>query len=137
MAEEHPGEENLYVCVRAPKTLRRNILESSKNTLFILKQVYTIKQLRESKHEVMEKIDEELKELKILIQKIDDLMPKYNKDELKKLIPDANAKRKQMLKKEHADAKTKEEHRAKQEPSSDVDKLTMALDAIQKKLQSL
>lgn len=112
-------------------------MESSKDTLFILKQVYTIRQIRDAKHQVMAEVDDELKELKILIQKIDDLMPKYNKDELKKLIPDVSSKRKQFLKKEKAEAKVKEEHRAKQEPASEVDKLTMALDAIQKKLQNL
>jgi parvulin-like peptidyl-prolyl isomerase len=137
MAEEHFEQENFYVCVKAPKTLRRSILESSKDTLFILKQVYTIRQIRDAKHQVMAEVDDELKELKILIQKIDDLMPKYNKDELKKLIPDVSSKRKQFLKKEKAEAKVKEEHRAKQEPASEVDKLTMALDAIQKKLQNL
>ncbi|MBN2459639.1 hypothetical protein JXB28_05115 [Candidatus Woesearchaeota archaeon] len=137
MAEHHPDQENLYICVKAPKVLRRNVLESSKDTLFILKQVYTIKQIRDSKHEVMAKIDHELRELKILVQKIDELMPKYNKEELKKLIPDMNAKRKQLLRKEQSEAKIKEEHQPKPQPTSEVDKLTLALDAIQKKLQSL
>lgn len=137
MAEENTGQENFYICIRAPKTLRRNVLEASKSTLFILKQIYLINQLRNSKNEIIARIDKEIREIRILVQKIDDLMPKYNKEELKKLIPDLSTKKKQLLKKEKAETKTQEAPKPVQQPVSELDKLTLALDEIQKKLQNL
>jgi inorganic triphosphatase YgiF len=139
MAEEEQESKDFFVCIQNPKNLRRNLLESSKSTLSILKQVYTVKQIREAKHEVMDSVINELRELKILVQKTDDLMPKHTREELKKLVPEIEIKKKSASKREKFSLKDKEElaQQLQAQPGSDMDKLTRALSDIEKKLQNL
>ncbi|HJX06105.1 MAG TPA: hypothetical protein VJ461_05320 [Candidatus Nanoarchaeia archaeon] len=142
MAEEQQepqGQQDFFVCVQNPKNFRRNLLESSKNTLFILKQIYTVKQIRETKHEIMDKVVDELKELKILAQKIDELMPQHTREELKKLVPEIEFKKKSAPRKEKSLLKEKEElaQQIQAQPGSDMERLASALSDIEKKLQNL
>jgi hypothetical protein len=102
----------------------------------------------------MERLAKEIKELRILIQKIDELMPNYSKTDLKKLLPEINftpiKKPEPALESllQSALAKEKEEVKPQPKPQpkphpqlaaqvSDFDKITKALEDVQRKLQNL
>jgi hypothetical protein len=170
-------EQELFLRLSSPNTLRRNILESSKLILTILRQTYKVKQMREMKHERMARLASEIKELRILIQKIDELMPQYNRTDLKKLLPEINftplvkkpepspfvvnlprqpaqsAAQAAMPAPVSAPAAAKEGEKSQEEtkpetkpkpqpkpvvsPVSEFDKITKALEDVQRKLQNL
>jgi len=154
MAKKATDEQELFLRLSNPHTFRRNLLESSKLILIILKQTYRVKQIREAKHERMERLVNEIKELRILIQKIDELMPNYSKTDLKKLLPEINftpIKKPEpaleslfqpVLAKEKEEVKPQPKLQPKPKPQlsaqvSDFDKITKALEDVQRKLQNL
>jgi hypothetical protein len=143
MGDKKPIQQDLFMRLNNPNTFRKNLLESSKLTLIIIKQTYTIKQLRESKQEHILQISEKIKELKLLLQEIDELMPKHSKDELKKLLPEMSMQKSKPDQKKDSKEANKEVKNVKEEnpqappPMSELDKLTQALDLVQKKLQKL
>ncbi|MBN2052333.1 hypothetical protein JW756_02415 [Candidatus Woesearchaeota archaeon] len=129
---EEEGQE-FFMRLDNPNTFRRNLLEASKMTLSVIKQTHKVSQIRELKHEVINTIAKEVKELKLLVQKAEELMPNYNKAELKKYFPEpAIPKEQPAIKTEKSDYKPKPKA-----PSSEMDKITRAIEDIQKKLQSL
>jgi hypothetical protein len=150
MAKKATEEQELFLRLSNPNTFRRNLLESSKLILTILKQTYRVKQIREAKHERMERLAKEIKELRILIQKIDELMPNYSKTDLKKLLPEINftpiKKPELALESLLQSALAKDEIKPQPKPRakpqlsaqvSDFDKITKALEDVQRKLQNL
>lgn len=150
MAKKATEEQELFLRLSNPNTFRRNLLESSKLILIILKQTYRVKQIREAKHERMERLAKEIKELRILIQKIDELMPNYSKTDLKKLLPEINftpiKKPELALESLLQSALAKDEIKPQSKPRakpqlsaqvSDFDKITKALEDVQRKLQNL
>jgi hypothetical protein len=152
MTKKAIEEQELFLRLSNPNTFRRNLLESSKLILTILKQTYRVKQIREAKHERMERLAKEIKELRILIQKIDELMPNYSKTDLKKLLPEINftpIRRpepalepllQQAPAKDEIKPQPKPQPKAKPQLSaqvSDFDKITKALEDVQRKLQNL
>jgi hypothetical protein len=142
------GEEGqeFFIRLSNPNTFRRYLLEASKMTLTILKQTYKVKQIREAKHELMSRIAREVKELKILVQKTDEMMPRYNQAEIRKILPDLIIIREQPeAKPQKAEAQLEAKPEAKAElkpkqpkpPVSEIDKVSRALADIQRKLSSL
>ena len=134
-------EEDLFMRVNNPTLIRKNILESSKLILTILKQTYMIKQVREIKQVKINDLSQQIKELKILVQKIEELMPQYTKADLKKLLPDIPLARKstsEPSKAEKQEAKEDWDREPKPAaPVSDMDRITKALEDVQRKLQTL
>lgn len=141
MADEQPIGEEFFMRIKNPLVFRRNLLESSKIVLGILKQTYSIKQIRDAKLRLIHIINNEIKELKILVQKINEIIPQYDKDELKNKFPDLMMRREVQIAEmpeEHIEEKEHEppQHHA-EEPVSDIEKLNKALDDVQKKLKNL
>jgi hypothetical protein len=135
-----PDEEDLFIRLNNPNLVRKNILESSKLILTILKQTYKIKQIREVKQAKISNLSEQIKELKILVQKIEELMPQYTKADLKKLLPDMPVIKKssEPSKTEKPEPKENWDQEPKSAPPvSDMDRITKALEDVQKKLQTL
>jgi len=137
-------EEGLFIRVNNPILIRKNILESSKLILTILKQTYSIKQVRELKQEKMSELSQQIKELRILLQKIEELMPQYTKADLKKLLPDIPIAKKAVeqvkASRPEAKAEMKEDWAEELKPAapvSDMDRITKALEDVQRKLQTL
>ncbi len=126
-------EQEFFMRISNPNIFRRNLLEASKLTLTILKQTHRVKQIREAKHEAMSLIAKEVKELRLLVQKADELLPNYTKAELKKFFPETKTKELSEEKTETPAPKIKSARAA----VSEVDKLTQAIEDIQRKLQSL
>ena len=128
-------EQEFFIRISNPNTLRRELLEASKLILSILKQTYIVKQLREAKHYQLAKIDTEVKEIKLLVQKLDELVPHYTKADLKKLLPDlASFKRSEPMQAKLPDSKP-----APQSPQqvSELDQISRAIEEVSRKLQSL
>lgn len=143
MQKKTSDEQDLFIRIDNPVLIRKNILESSKLVLTILKQTYKIKKLRELKQEKIISMGQELKELKILVQKIEELMPQYTKADLKKLLPEINLTKKSVpepTKTGKTEAKEKEVEKQEPRPAapvSDMDRIAKALEDVQKKLQTL
>ena len=135
-------EQELFIRISNPLVLRKTLLETSKLVLTVLKQTYRIKQIREAKHIVMDLLSKEEKELKILVQKLEEYMPKYNKNELKKYLPDVTKLKKPEPEPVRAEAKPQLRPEEKEQPRqprplSDAERLAKALEDVQRKLQSL
>ena len=157
MAKKNPFSQAFFMRIDSPADFRRGILESSKMTLSILKQIYGVKKIREAKQDLITKISKELKELKILAYKANELMPAHRKEDLRKMFPRLylEQKTKEKAVEEPVEnlvwkpiKKPKEEPagktiRKKTSPSafpdqvSDVGKITRALDEVQRKLANL
>jgi len=138
MTKKPSEEQELFIRIASPNIFRRNLLETSKLILTILKQIYTVKQIREAKQEIGDHLSREIKELSILVQRIEDLMPQYTKADLKKLLPELTFVNKQepQLKQ----GSEKQEEKPKPRPTgrlSEIDKVSKALEDIQRKLSYL
>jgi hypothetical protein len=142
MPKKPSDEQELFIRVNSPGLIRKNILESSKLVLTVLKQTYRIKQIREVKQAKINELSQQIKELKILMQKIEELMPQYTKADLKKMLPDLPIMRKPAASLPKP-AKIEIKENEKPEPAkpappvSDMDRISKALEEVQKKLQTL
>ncbi|MBU1199420.1 MAG: hypothetical protein KKF46_07045 [Nanoarchaeota archaeon] len=136
MTDKNIGQQEFFMQINNPNGFRRNILEASKLTLSILKETHRIRRIREAKHELIHRITHEIKELKLLVKKIEDLMPVYTKADLKKkfphMVPD---------KKTHISMSVKEKKSEHKQPANkhvaEIDKVSRALDEVQRRLQGL
>jgi hypothetical protein len=141
-------DEDFFVKVDNPMSYRRNLLEASKSTLGILRELYAVKAIREKKQEVLLALQKETKELRILVQKLDEMLPQYSKVELLKRFPDlkgADKKPKPEEQKPAPKVEAKKEEK-KDEPKkerpvqkklSDLEKLNLAMQNIDQKMSSL
>ncbi len=82
-------EEALYVNVKKPLELRRNILEASKDVLYTLQKLERIKQLRKEKNELIKTLKVQIGEINILTTKLAEHLPEMTfstkkREELKK-----------------------------------------------------
>ena len=68
-------EKAFYIGVKNPENLRRNILESSRDIIGILKQHHKLKQLRDQKKDAAEKLNAEIKEIKSGLAKLKKAFP--------------------------------------------------------------
>jgi hypothetical protein len=133
-------DQEFYVRISNSAAFRKNLLETSKGTIGILREMYAVKQIRDKKHEKTEILHNELKELKMLVQKLEEMMPGYTKADIKKHFPDFVLEKKiKEQPKEAPDRKVIEKKITAPKPSSgsELDKLSAALGDIQKKLGSL
>jgi hypothetical protein len=128
-----------YMRLSEPVVFRRNLLEVSKSTISILREIHNVRLMREKKHGKIDGIHHELKELKILVQKLDSLLPEYTKADVKKQFPELfhEQKMKETKLEKPKEAKPSEKKTSLRKPASEVDKLSQALSDIQKKLSSL
>tara|TARA_Y100000310_G_C20693181_1_gene823728 strand:- start:1371 stop:1745 length:375 start_codon:yes stop_codon:yes gene_type:complete len=69
-------DENFFVQVRSPGELRKEILISSKNVLMTLKKYEEINDLRSKKVESLSVLKEVMKEIKMLVNQLNNFLPK-------------------------------------------------------------
>jgi len=130
---EKQAEHDFYMRIENSTAFRRSLLEASKSTLGMLKEIYVVKQLSEKKHEKTTQLQKELKELRVLVQKMNELLPDYAKADLKKHFPEMSFEKKTRTEA----ASRPESEPAPKKPLSELDQLSHALADIQKKLSSL
>ena len=150
MSDENQEHQEFFVRINNPTNFRRNLLLASKITLGVLKKGYSLIRIRDTKREMMGMIEHEMKELKVLVENLYELMPKHSKDELMKKFPDVIV-REPIKPVQHKDYKEEHEHHheelhqehkpiprpVQRQPSSEIEKLTRALDAVESKLKNL
>ena len=150
MSEENQEHQEFFVRINNPTNFRRNLLLASKITLGVLKKGYSLIRIRDTKKEMIGMIEHEMKELKVLVDNLYELMPKHSKDELMKRFPNVTA-REPINPVQRKDHKEEHEHHheaphhehtpiprpVQRQPSSEIDKLTRALDAVESKLKNL
>jgi uncharacterized protein (DUF342 family) len=78
-----------FVRIEDAKDVRRQLLESSKLCIQILKQEHSIGEVRKHKQAVMQHIRDELKELTFLLSSLEKELPILTKKELLDLNPNA------------------------------------------------
>ncbi len=71
-----------FIRVEDAKNLRRKVLESSKASLNVLKGYQTLLKVRGEKMTLMKNLRANLKELSILVNKVDEIMPHLTKQEI-------------------------------------------------------
>jgi hypothetical protein len=67
--------KSFYIGVQNPDNMRRNILESSKDIIGILKQYQRIKQIREDKREAIDELNSAVKSIKSGLGKFKRILP--------------------------------------------------------------
>lgn len=131
--EEKHAEHEFYMKIDNSAAFRRSLLEASKSTLGMMREIYVVKQLNNKKHEKTAQLQKELKELRVLVQKMNELLPDYAKADLKKHFPELNFEKKA---RDEPIQKSRPEP-APKKPLTELDQLSHALADIQKKLSGL
>lgn len=68
-------EDPLYVGISNPSNIRRNVLESSKDLLGVLKQMEKIKEIRAEKRKNIDALQTAIREIKSLLLKVKKRLP--------------------------------------------------------------
>lgn len=131
--EEKNEKHEFYMRIDDSSAFRRSLLEASKSTLGMLREIIVVKQIVEKKHEKAAQVQKELRELKVLVQKLNEMMPDYSKSELKKQFPEFTLEKKTR----DVISEYKDPEPAMKKPLNELDQLSQALADIQKKLSSL
>lgn len=74
---EQKKKHDLYVGLKQPQILRRNLLESSKSTILSLQNLEKIKEIEKEKEILKNKLKEDVKELKMLFLRLEKLIPEH------------------------------------------------------------
>lgn len=124
-----------YVGIKAPKQLRKMLLTGSKNILEVLKNSQELMDLRKEKLFVIDVLNQELAELNLLLEKLNEHLPKELLDDapIAPVIP--HAPREKKKKQELPDIKIHDE-----EPTSalgELEKIESALANVEEKLKYL
>lgn len=78
-----------FVRIEDSKNVRRQILESSKLCIYVLKQEHRINEIRQHKRAVIKHLRDELKELTFLLGTLEKELPVLTKKQLTELQPNA------------------------------------------------
>ncbi|MFW5745960.1 MAG: hypothetical protein ACOCWQ_00225 [Nanoarchaeota archaeon] len=128
------SDEPFYIGVHNPKDLRRNVLETSKDVISILKQYEYIKQVRKEKRELMEDLDGVMKEIRTSMNKLKKTLPKTQlRQSVDQGMPFEQAAR---IEQEQIVAESVAQESQKK-PLSELDKLEAELHSIEHKLQKV
>ncbi len=71
-------EENFYIGLKNPNSIRRRILESSKQVIEGFKSSYLISEIRERNINALKKLRQDISELIILINKLNSHLPEHS-----------------------------------------------------------
>ena len=88
--EDFMPDQEFFMQIKKPVWFRKTTLEASKSVLTVLKGLQTIKDVRQQKMEKLELLSSEVKEIRLLMQKAEELMPKYSRQETAKHFPQLN-----------------------------------------------
>ena len=126
------GDDAIYIGIEDPVTLRRNLLESSKALVHILKGNNSLKDLRAAKHRMIEELRTRITQINELVSDARQLMPQTDKlnlpSEEEKRAAKTAAKAAVQIKPKPAPQQHIETH---------VDKFERELQDIEKKLKAL
>lgn len=125
-----------FVKVDDGKELRRQLLESSKLSIHIIKQEYSIKEMRARKSQLMDKVRDDIKELTFLVGSLEKELPVLTKKELSEIAP-KRPEQPIMKKAEKAAKPASQEHKPESKEYSKLRRLESSLEMIEKRLSNL
>ncbi len=130
-----------FVRIKDARSVRRRILESSKEMLYALKGHYQMLELRDQKRETAEALRSTLSELGELAAKLQSLLPAESLKEIEQYLP---KKRKQKSSKkeskkagEEKNSAEKDKSKPSETPMSEMERLEKALANIEERLSKL
>ena len=126
-------EDVLFVEVREPSEVRRNILESLKNIVETLQRFERFKHIRKEKIRSINKLSSDLKGINKMISDLKSAIPetKLREIKIKSILKEEEKPKKKKHGKRHKEAEEK------QKPLTEVDRLESELGAIEEKLRGL
>ena len=136
-------EQDFFRRIEYPHDFRRNLLEGSKSALSALKGVYAVKEIRQKKLQKLLELQSAVREIRLLIQKAEELMPKYTKHQAIRKFPQLappKPKKEKKAKKEKPVPAPKPKPVVpvqRQRSMSELDKLSASIDKIESKIKSL
>jgi len=136
-------EQDFFRRIDFPTDFRRNLLEGSKSTLSALKGVYSVKDIRQKKLQKLMELQRSIREIRLLIQKAEELMPKYAKHHAVKRFPQLGDPKPVPPPKQIKPAPMPKPPRpqphevARQRSMSELDRLSQSLAHVEKKISSL
>lgn len=131
-----------FVRVSDASTVRRRILESSKDVLHVLKGYHRLLDIRDQKKETAEELRRVLAELSRLVERLDKLLPERSLKEIEEFLPKQKHAKKG-AKKGKAPAPKKEPvslpklSEPKKKAPSELERLESALASIEERLGRL
>lgn len=128
-------EEILFVEVREPSEVRRNILESLKNIVEALQRFEKFKHLRREKINRINKLSNELKGMNRTLSDLKNAIPETKLREIKIKSVLKEEKEGKPKKKKHS--RRHKDAEEKQRPLTEVERLESELGAIEEKLKGL
>jgi hypothetical protein len=132
MAKKKDKDDLVYVGISEPITLRKELLESSKSLVHILKGQEKVKEIRNSKQKAIEQLRGLVADISELLSHTKEIMPN---------VDDADLPVEKVLKKKGYEKKVKVVKKVIPKPvkahENGVDKLEMQLRDIEDKLRSL
>jgi hypothetical protein len=130
--KEQPQEdESYFVAIKSPLEVRKQLLESSKNSIHCLQNYQRILLIRQKKQKEIADMKESVKELIYLNKKLNEKLPKYKvelmQEPKEEKLEVKNLKAKKSVKQAKTPAREKTE----------LEKLEDSLSSIENKLQNL
>ena len=132
-AAQNPVDETYFVSLKSPLELRRQILESSRKTIYCMQTYQKVMLIRQRKLQELESLKQSLKELMYLNKKLNEKLPSYDHE----LVPETERVTKgisKIIKK--AEVKPVPEKKSVKE-KTELEKLEESLSVIEKKLGTL
>jgi uncharacterized coiled-coil protein SlyX len=80
-------EQDFFRRIEDPLAFRIVLLEASKSSLNVLRGVYSMKETRQMKIDRLVPLQREVREIRLLIQKLEEMMPKYTRMSVSKSYP--------------------------------------------------
>jgi hypothetical protein len=127
-------KKGFFVRVTEPNEVRKNLLEGSKSIIQNLKSYQKILAIREKKLSAMNNLKTDVKEIKLLVDKLRDLLPYEIMTELEK---DKPKKKKGKKTTKNKNVKEKVAPKKKVVKPSEATRLESALSSIEEKLNRL
>jgi len=136
MPKQQPTEqEDYFVALQQPKDVRRSILESSRRVIFALQDFHKIIMLREKKQALFEQLQGEMKEVTVLINKMNKYFPENKLSQLKARKPTPKPMPRPQIKQPAKQQVKQPKPQPKQR--SELDDLSDMLSNIEEKLQRM
>jgi hypothetical protein len=136
--EQLMPEQEFFMKIDEPLNFRRAVLETSKSTLSTLKGIFAVKEIRQRKLSKLSQLQKEVREIRQLIQKADELMPKYSKHQAVKRFTYMVQTRKAEAKKEETKKKeTQNTIEPVQRTKSELERLSDKIRLIEGRIQKL
>jgi|GEM_PF-1919244 hypothetical protein len=136
------AEDAYFVHLKDPVDFRRTILESSREVIHMMQEYQALMDLRKRRLDMEQAFKEELREIMLLVNKLEKTLPKHSINKLKEVLPGViEEEKKHMAKPEKKKLSKKKEKPAKEQlrekQLSQIQRLEKALESVEGKLHKL